>query len=132
MSLQYMLDTDSVSYVLRAHGRVAERVFQHAPSALCVSAITLAELRFGADKRGSRKLHKLIDTFVATIAVMPFAANEAERYGKLAGALLARGTPIGSIDTMIAAHAMALRLVLVTNNVKHFDRVTGLKCENWV
>jgi tRNA(fMet)-specific endonuclease VapC len=127
-----MLDTDSVSYILREHGRVAERVFEHPPSALCISAVTLAELRFGADKRGSRKLHKFIDTFVTTVAVMPFGADEAERYGKLAAALMARGTPIGSIDTMIAAHAMALRLVLVTNNVKHFDRVTGLKCENWV
>lgn len=132
MSTQYMLDTDSVSYILRAHGRVAERVFEHAPSALCISAVTLAELRFGADKRGSRKLHKLIDTFVTTVAVMPFGADEAQCYGRLAATLMARGTPIGSIDTMIAAHAMALKLVLVTNNVKHFDRVTGLKCENWV
>lgn len=127
-----MLDTDSVSYVLREHGRVAERMFQHAPSTVCMSAVTLAELRFGADKRGSRKLHKLIDTVVATLAVLPFGEDEAGRYGQLAAALMARGTPIGSLDTMIAAHAMTLKLVLVSNNAKHFERVAGLKCENWL
>jgi len=132
MSLRYMLDTDSVSYVLREHGRVAERVLQHTPSALCISAVALGELRFGADKRASRKLHKLIDTFVTSITVVPFGAAEAERYGRLAATLVTRGTPIGSLDTMIAAHAMVLKVALVTNNTKHFQRIAGLRCENWL
>ena len=132
MTLRYMLDTDSVSYALRGHGRVGERILSHRPSELCVSAITVAELRYGAEKRGSRKLHKLIDKFVADVVPQTIGEDEALRYGKLMAELEVRGTPIGQFDAMLAAHALALKLVLVTNNAKHFDRVRGLRCENWV
>lgn len=132
VTLRYMLDTDSVSYALRGHGRVGERMLSHLPSELCVSAITVAELRYGAERRGSRKLHKLIDKFVADVAPQAIGHEEALRYGKLAAELETRGTPIGQFDAMIAAHALTLKLVLVTNNTKHFDRVLGLRCENWV
>lgn len=127
-----MLDTDSVSYALRGHGRVGERMLAHLPSELCVSAITVAELRYGADKRDSRKLHKLIDKFIADVVPRPIGEMEALRYGKVMIELESRGTPIGQFDALIAAHALALKLVLVTNNAKHFDRVLGLRCENWV
>jgi tRNA(fMet)-specific endonuclease VapC len=127
-----MLDTDSVSYALRGQGRVGERVLKQKPSELCVSAITVAELRYGAEKRGSRNLHKRIDRFVANVAPQPIGEEEASRYGKLTAELEARGTPIGQFDAMIAAHALTLKLVLVTNNAKHFDRVLGLRCESWV
>jgi tRNA(fMet)-specific endonuclease VapC len=128
---KYMLDTDSVSYALRGHGNVGDRILQHKPSELCISVITLAELRFGADKRGSRKLHRLIDTFVNSIASVAFDAPAATRFGRLAATLASKGLPIGGFDAMIAAHAMANELALVTNNEKHFRRVVGLRCENW-
>jgi tRNA(fMet)-specific endonuclease VapC len=128
----YMLDTDSVSYALRGHGRVGVRIIDHAPSELCVSAITVAELRFGADRRKSAKLHRLIDTFTDAIGVVPFDEACAATFGKLANKLVAKGRPIGSYDTLIAAHAIALRVTLVTNNQKHFGHVDGLKIENWV
>lgn len=132
MTAKFMLDTDSVSFALRGQGKVAQRILEHRPSELCVSAITVAELRFGADKRSSRKLHRLIDTFTRTIQVAPFSEEAASLFGKLANKLASQGVPIGDFDTLIAAHAKALGLTFVTNNVKHFNRVAGLRVENWV
>lgn len=107
-------------------------MLEHRPSQLCISSITLAELRFGADAKGSRKLHGLIGTFVQSMAVMPFDQAAADRFGPVANALAKRGEPIGTFDTLIAAHALSLSLTLVTNNTKHFQRVTGLRTANWV
>ena len=94
--------------------------------------MTLAGLRYGADLRRSRKLHRLIDTFTETISAVPFDRAGADRFGAVAAALARRGTPIGNFDTVIAAHALSLGLILVTNNVKHFGRVAGLDVENWM
>ena len=129
---EFMLDTDTVSWALRGHGTVPSRLLEHRPSQLCISSITLAELRFGADAKGSRKLHGLIDTFVQSVAVMPFDEVAADRFGPVASALTRRGEPIGTFDTLMAAHALSLGLTFVTNNAKHFQRVTGLKTANWV
>ena len=109
MMIEFMLDTDTVSWGLRGQGSVSVRVLEHRPSQLCISSITLAELRFGADAKASRKLHTLIDTFI----------------------LARRGEPIGTFDTLIAAHALSSNLTLVTNNTKHFRRVAGLKTATW-
>ncbi len=126
-----MLDTDTVSFALRGEGRVAEELLDHRPSDLCVSAITLAELNYGADAKRSRKLRRLIDTFAQSVQTVPFDAQAAGRFGTVAAALARKGTPIGAFDTLIAAHALALGLTLVTNNTQHFSRVSGLKVENW-
>jgi len=128
----FMLDTDTVSWALRGQGAVAERVLAHRPSQLCVSAITLAELRFGADAKASRALHRLIDTFIESVAVMPFDQAAADRFGAVGASLAKRGEPIGTFDTLIAAHALACGLTLVTNNTKHFQRVAGLRLANWI
>ena len=128
---EFMLDTDTVSWALRGQGAVPPRLLERRPSQLCISSITLAELRFGADAKGSSKLHRLIDTFVKSVAVRPFDEAAASRFGPVANALARRGEPIGTFDTLIAAHAMSLELTLVTNNMKHFERVTGLKTANW-
>ena len=130
--MKFLLDTDSVSYALRQEGRVADQIRAHRPSELALSAVTLAELRFGANRRGSRRLHRLIDAFVGDVAVMPFDDEAADRFGKVAAALVSKGTPIGALDTMIAAHALQLGLTLVTHNLKHFRRVRGLKVADWV
>ena len=129
---ELMLDADTVSWALRGQGAVATRLLEHRPSQLCISSITLAELRFGADAKRSRKLHGLIDTFMQSVAVMPFDVAAAGRFGPVASALARRGEPIGTFDTLIAAHALSLGLTFVTNNVKHFQRVAGLKTANWV
>ena len=129
---EFMLDTDTVSWALRGQGAVPTRLLEHRPSQLCISSITLSELRFGADAKGSRKLHGLIDTFVLSVAVMPFDQAAADRFGPVASTLAKRGEPIGTFGTLIAAHALSLGLTLVTNNAKHFQRVPGLKTANWV
>jgi len=126
-----MLDTDTVSFALRGRGGVAEAILRHRPSELCVSAISVAELRYGADLRHSAKLHVLIDAFVSEIAIMPFDEACATSFGKIAADLVARGAPIGQFDVLIGAHAVALQAVLVTNNTKHFARIRGLQLENW-
>ena len=130
--MRYLLDTDSVSYSLRGQGGVGARITSQRPSELCISSITLAELRFGADRRRSRKLHGLIDTFISAVEVAPFDEAAATQFGKLGSALAAKGTPIGEFDVLIAAHAVSLRCVLVTNNLRHFSKVPGLKVENWL
>ncbi|MGH9338096.1 MAG: type II toxin-antitoxin system VapC family toxin [Acidobacteriota bacterium] len=127
-----MLDTDTVSYALRGQGQVATHLLSHRPSEIHLSSITLAELRYGAERRRSRKLWGLIDTFIAAVRVLPFDQAVADRFGSVATALADQGTPIGEFDTLIAAHALAVRMTLVTNNTKHFACVTGLKTENWI
>lgn len=127
-----MLDTDTVSYALRGEGRVAARILDHRPSELCISSITLAELRYGAHRRQSVKLHGLIDAFISNIPALPFDDTCAGHFGALAAELAARGTPIGNLDVLIAAHAIAADATLVTNNVKHFARVRALSVENWL
>lgn len=129
---RYMLDADTVSYALRGHGRVAQRLLGHRPSELCISAVTLAELNFGAQAKRSQKIRRAIRTFTKDIAVVPFDALAAERFGVVAADLAARGRPIGVYDTLVAAQALSLGVAVVTNNTRHFSAVPGLAIENWV
>jgi tRNA(fMet)-specific endonuclease VapC len=131
MSPRFMLDTDTVSFALRGQGRVAATLLEQSPSDLCMSSLTLAELRFGAEVKRSRKLHRLIDTFAESVPAVPFDAEAARRFGLVATALARAGTPIGVVDTLIAAQALALGTTLVSHNTQHFTRVSGLKLENW-
>lgn len=128
----YLLDTDTVSLALRGEGNVASTILSKLPSQIAISSLTLAELRFGAEKRKSQKLHKLVDVFAESVEVVPFDAAAANHFGKLSALLQRRGTPIGTLDTLIASHAQTLGRVLVSNNGKHFARVPGLKLENWL
>jgi tRNA(fMet)-specific endonuclease VapC len=128
---RFMLDTDTVSFVLRGEGGVADRLLSFAPSEVCLSAISECELRFGADKRRSKRLHHLISEFTSTVEVVPFDSTAAVTFGRICTSLQTKGTPIGSFDTLIASHALALNLTLVTNNSKHFGCVRGLKIVNW-
>lgn len=130
--MKFLLDTDTVSFALRGHGRVAERLRAHPPSDCGVSAITVAELRFGASKRKSSRLHRLLDQFLSQLFEIPFDARAARRFGDIAAELAARGEPIGIADTMIAAHALELEVALVTHNTRRFQRVEGLSLVDWV
>jgi tRNA(fMet)-specific endonuclease VapC len=132
MTARYMLDTDTVSYALRGQGHIKERILKHRPSEICISSITLGELRYGAERRNSQKLHELISAFSANILVMPFDDTCADHFGRIASELARRGSPIGDFDALIAAHASALGVTLVTNNLKHFSRVPQLAVENWL
>jgi len=131
MISRFMLDTDSVSFAIRGQGQVVERVVQHRAADLCISVVTLAELRYGADLLRSNRLHALIDRFIRPIQVMPLNESCTKVYGAIASELTRRGIPIGDLDAVIAAHALTIDATLVTNNVKHFARVPGLRVENW-
>jgi tRNA(fMet)-specific endonuclease VapC len=128
---RYMLDADTVSYALRGQGHVAARLLEHQPSDICISAITLAELNFGANVKRSQKIRRAIRTFTKDVAVVPFDEGSAERFGVVAAALSSRGQPIGVYDTLVAAQALSMELTVVTNNTRHFSRVPGLIVENW-
>ena len=129
---RYLLDADTVSYALRGQGQVASRVLEHPPSDICISSITLAELRFGAEAKKSQKLRRAIRSFVKDVAVLPFDEAAAEKFAEVAADLAESGTPIGVFDTLVAAQALSLGLTVVTNNTRHFSRVAGLKVENWL
>jgi tRNA(fMet)-specific endonuclease VapC len=127
-----MLDTDTVSFAVRGEGRVGPKIVEHRPSELCISAITLAELRFGVERRKSARLDRTITALLSNLAVMPFDDDCAVTFGRIASKLAETGSPIGDLDALIAAHAIALDVTLVTNNAKHFARIPGLHVENWL
>lgn len=95
-----MLDTDTVSFALRGVGGVAQRLLDTEPSQVCISSLTLAELRFGAERRGSQRLHRLISDITTPLLVAPFDAAAADRFGQIGAVLADEGTPIGQIDTL--------------------------------
>ena len=129
--MKYLLDTNTVSFALRGIGRVGERLLARSPQDVAVSSITEAELWYGVQRVGSPELRRSVEAFLSAIAVVPFDSAAARDYGDLRARLARRGTPIGLLDTLIAAHARALGLCLVTNNTKHFARVPRLRVEDW-
>ena len=129
---RYLLDADTVSYALRGQGQVGARILQHPPSDIAISSLTLAELGFGAERKRSARLRRAIRGFVQEVAVLPFDQTAADQFAIVASALTREGTPIGVLDTLVAAHALAFGLTVVTNNTRHFARVPGLKIENWL
>ena len=128
---RFMLDADTISYAIRGQGQVGKRLLEHQPSELCMSSITWAELRFGAEAKRSPKLRLAVQSFAKDVAVVPFDQAAADKFALVAAALARRGSPIGSFDTLVAAHALSLGLTVVTNNAKHFGRVPKLDIENW-
>lgn len=99
---------------------------------VCTSIVVAAELRFGARKRGSEALSAKVDALLAAIPVLPLDAGADHAYAEIRYQLEAAGTPIGPNDLLIAAHALSLGQVLVTDNVDEFGRVAGLRVENWL
>ena len=129
----YLLDTNIVSAALRGSVDIDERLSVLDASQWCVSSVTRAELRFGVGlKPASARLRQLVEAFLAAATTVPWDARAADRYGVLRASLRLAGTPIGDFDEMIAAHALSIGAVLVTDNVRHFARVEGLALENWL
>jgi tRNA(fMet)-specific endonuclease VapC len=128
-----MLDTNIVSVALRGHAEVDARLAQLASERWCISAITRAELRFGvAMKPGATTLARLVDAFLQAARTLPWDEAAADAHGRVRASLRSAGSPIGDFDEMIAAHALAAGAVLVTDNLRHFERVPGLALENWI
>jgi tRNA(fMet)-specific endonuclease VapC len=131
--VRYLLDTNIVSDLVRhPQGQVARRVAQHGEDAVCTSIIVAAELRYGAIRRGSRRLTMQLDAVLGALDVLPLEPPADREYGKLRAALEAAGEVIGPHDMLIAAHALMLRYTLVTNNTREFRRVSSLRLANWL
>ena len=133
MSLRYLLDTSIVSDLLRnPRGVVAGRVASVGESTVCTSIVVAAELRFGAVKSGSPKLADRVDRILSALEVLPLQSPADRHYGDIRQKLARRGLPIGPNDLLIAAHARALDLTVVTANAREFSRVPGLRVEDWL
>ena len=130
--MAYLLDTDTISYALRGQGGVAERLMSTSPEDVFASSVSEAELWYGMEKRRSKKLAGLIRDFLQPLTVLPFDRDAARRFGSLHAELERRGQPIGALDAMLAAVALARSLILVPHNVRHFGRVDGLVTEDWL
>lgn len=131
--MKYMLDTNICIYIIKQKPqKVINRFRQAKVSEIGVSSITLSELEYGVIKSANPEQNKLALTqFVAPIEIPAYDDAAAQHYGRVRAYLERQGTPIGSLDLLIAAHALSLNAVLITNNEKEFKRVSKLKIENW-
>jgi tRNA(fMet)-specific endonuclease VapC len=131
---RYLLDTNICIYIKNHRpAEVLARFSKLPPGKVAMSTITYGELCFGAEKSSKPKeTRQILERLTALIPVLPLDANVSMHYGKIRQQLQASGKPIGNNDLWIAAHALAGKLILVTNNVAGFKRVPGLKVENWV
>ena len=130
--ISYMLDTNICIYIINARPpSVLARFRRERLGSISISSVTAAELAFGVAKSGSARNREALEMFLAPLEVLPFDASAIWHYVDLRAALERRGEPIGALDTMIAAHAMASNTILVTNNTREFARVAGLRLENW-
>jgi tRNA(fMet)-specific endonuclease VapC len=130
--VSHLLDTNICIYALKQHPGVLARLLAAARPEVALSVITEAELRAGAAKSASPvRTLRLLENFLAPLSVLDFSSADAVAYSHVRAKLERAGTPIGPLDTFIAAHALARELTLVTNNEREFRRVAGLRVENW-
>lgn len=131
--MKLLLDTDVCIALLKRDERVRGHLVAHAPNQLRMSAITLAELRFGVAKSANgKRAASNLRVLLSRIPAVPFDDAATERYGTLREHLERRGSPIGPLDTLIAAHALSLGWTLATHNVREFRRVPRLRVEDWL
>jgi tRNA(fMet)-specific endonuclease VapC len=130
--IRYLLDTNTASYVIKGHiPRVRERLLKVPMAQVSISAVTEGELRFGVARRPeATQLKTAVEEFLLRVEVLPWDSQAARRYAHLRAALERAGEPIGNLDMMIAAQALAAQAVLVTSD-RVFRRVKGLRIEDW-
>ncbi|CAM2842137.1 tRNA(fMet)-specific endonuclease VapC [Methylobacterium mesophilicum] len=131
--LTYMLDTNICIYVIKRHPAAIREKFNALAEQLCISSITLGELHYGAEK-SVRRAENLtnITRFVARLEVLLFTDKAAAHYGQVRAELERAGTPCGIHDMQIGAHARSEGLIVVTNNMREFSRMPGVRSENWL
>jgi tRNA(fMet)-specific endonuclease VapC len=131
--MRYLLDTNIVSNLVRnPQGRVADRLKAVGEQNICTSIIVAAELRYGTTKKASPRLTAQVEAVLSVIDTLPFDSSADEFYGSIRTQLESVGTPIGGNDLLLAAQALALDHILVTDNDQEFSRVEGLRVENWL
>jgi len=127
-----LLDTNICIYIINAKpADVLERFRQYRMGEVGLCSVVAAELAFGVAKSGSLRNRQALEMFLAPLTILPFDQQASWVYGDLRADLQKRGTPIGSLDTLIAAHALSQQSTLVTNNTREFALVPGLRLENW-
>ena len=130
--MTYLLDTNICIYVINARPpQVLDRFRQEKPGEITLSSISAGELAYGVIKSGSERNKRALEMFMSLLEILPFDEKTIWEYGRVRSDLERIGQPIGALDTMIAAHALSIDAVLVTNNTKEFSRVHGLRIENW-
>jgi tRNA(fMet)-specific endonuclease VapC len=132
--MRFMLDTDScIALIKRKPAKMLDKLTSHAPGDVGLSAVTLAELRFGVAKSAQKDANaRALDEFLLPLEIADFDETAAGVYGEVRAALENAGTPIGPLDTQIGAHALSLGSVLVTHNTREFRRIPGLTVEDWL
>jgi tRNA(fMet)-specific endonuclease VapC len=130
---QYMLDTNICIHVVKNYPPQLRERFNRLAERLCISTITLAELHYGAEK-SARRLDNLeaIRQFVARLAILPFNEEAAAHFGSIRAELERAGTPAGAYDMLIAGHARSEGMTVVTNNLREFQRMPGVRAEDWL
>ena len=131
--MSYLIDTNTCIYIIKKKPQsTLERLHQISLSQLSVSVITVAELAYGVRKSSFPDKNKIaLNEFLTPISILNFDYAAAIQYGIIRNELERKGTPIGPLDMLIAAHAISMKLILVTNNVREFNRIDGLLMENW-
>jgi len=128
-----MLDTNTLSELIRnPRGALTERLAALNPDEVCTSIVVACELRFGARRKGAEVLTRRVDQLLGTLNVLPLDPPADEHYADIRAALERLGTPIGSHDLFIAAHARSRGLTLVTHNIREFARVPDLSVQDWL
>jgi tRNA(fMet)-specific endonuclease VapC len=131
--LAYMLDTNICIYVINTHPPELRDKFNALADELCISSVTLGELHYGAEKSARRAENLIaIEHFAARLEILPFGPKAAAHYGRLRAELERAGNPCGPHDMQIGGHARSEGLIVVTNNMREFRRMPGLRIENWV
>jgi tRNA(fMet)-specific endonuclease VapC len=132
--ISYILDTNTCIYFLnRSSEKIITKMKSLSPSHIKLSAITVAELFFGAEKsKAQKKNWKIVQSFIDNFDLIPFDANCCQNYAKIRALLEKSGSPIGPMDLLIASITLTHNLTLVTNNIKEFKRIKGLSLENWI
>lgn len=128
----YLLDTNTLIYFFKGEGQVAQHLFTHSPSQIAIPSIVIYELEVGIAKSTSpKKRQEQLASLIQNVTLIPFDLGEARASAKIRADLERLGSPIGPIDTLIAGCALAHHYTLVTRNLKEFEKVKGLKTENW-
>jgi tRNA(fMet)-specific endonuclease VapC len=129
----WMLDTNALSDLIRnPRGTLVQRLSRTDPDSVCTSIVVACELRFGARRKGSETLTQRVEQLLASLAVLAFDEPADQHHADIRAVLERAGTPIGSHDLFIAAHARSLGATLITHNMREFERVPGLRSQDWL
>jgi tRNA(fMet)-specific endonuclease VapC len=131
--VSYIIDTDILIYFLKGHEKIVKRMSTLPNDMVCTTIINQAELLFGAYNSTREKQNlKIVERFLENFTIFPFCEKAAHYFGRQKTFLKSIGTPIADMDLMIASIALQHKMILVTNNTKHFNKIKELKLDNWV